>query len=150
MIEILSDGLITTALPMLFTECSRLMRCRTTRTCFSVADSSFNCSENPSLIAGSVSTSGFISSRMRTRSDFFAHPGKGSFARFRANLTRLLITMGCQVPPDNQSPGLVRIASIFISIAVYLLPAAESHRADSQLFHNLPWKQHPPNVFAAH
>src|SRR5262245_9692728 len=110
-------GLMTTALPIPFAACSRLIRCRSTSTCFSTAESSFSCSEKESCICSRPSTTGLISSRIRIRSAFFAQPGKGSLERLRARRTLLLMTIGWSPPcGDNHSPGVVRIEAIFIDL----------------------------------
>ena len=70
-----------TALPTLFAACSRLIRCRSTSTCFSSAERSCSNSEKESCISGSSSTRGLISSRIWVRSAFFAQPGKGALPK---------------------------------------------------------------------
>src|SRR6202011_4580005 len=88
----------------------------------SKAESSFSCSENELRICAKLSTSGLISSRIRIRSVFLAQPGNGNFAKFRANRTRLLITMGWWPPSaESQSPRVFKMVPIFILLLLLQL-----------------------------
>src|SRR5205807_100861 len=96
-----------TALPTLFAACSRLMRWRSTRTCFSSAERSCNNSENESCISGSSSTRGLINSRMAVRSAFLAQPGKARCLRLRA-LRQFADVLGPLLHRLKQTPETFR------------------------------------------
>src|SRR5436305_4025575 len=88
----------TKPLPALLAACSRLMRWRSTRICLSSVDRESIVCEKASFISGNPSTAGRINSKTRTRSGFFAHPGKAASLMFRARRTRLDMTMRSKGP----------------------------------------------------
>src|SRR2546421_8474869 len=83
----------TSPLPTPLAWCSRLIKWRSTRICFSITLRLSMDSENAPAICGKVSTAGRISSSAFTRSGFLAQPGNGIPCRLRASRTRLDITI---------------------------------------------------------
>src|SRR5271156_4626346 len=99
-------------LPVFFAAYSRLMRCCSTRTCFS---SGVKCSIESlmmaSFISGRLATAGCTRESTFSRSAFLAQPGKGWWLMLRARRNRLLKTM--QLPPFSPRIHSLEVLSKF-------------------------------------